>query len=371
MHRARDLFVRRPGIVLGLVVALGLGVALAILPTEDRPKQQPIGFSPRAVLEHEQVVRCLAFTPDGKSLVVGGGYPLPRGEIKLWDLSTDTLRRSFRGDQNGIHAVAFAPDGRTLATGSFDQSLTLWDVSSGRARVRMPLPLPRSFCTALAPDGKTLAVAGWGREPGKVGLWPVAVEREHPFSAASGPFAFSVDSQRLALWRLALDVGGSSAGLPDSQGVSLTDTLAQRPTVRIWEIPVGPETRTLSADANYVWALAFSPDGRTLASGGFDDTVRLWDVSSGQERATLYGHTDQVGAVAFAPDGQLLASGSHDGTVRLWDPTTGQELATLHGHRGTVTCVAFAPDGRSIASGGHDRTVRLWLRVNGGPAPRQ
>jgi WD40 repeat protein len=352
------------GVVLCLLLGvLVLGSILAFGPSRDRLEEGPVNISPNAVLEHEQVVRCLAFAPDGRSLAVGSGHALPQGEIKIWDLVTGTLRSNFLGIQTGIYAAAFAPDGRTLATGSYDQTLTLWDVASGRACVHLPLPLPRSMCAALAPDGKTLAVGGRSGDSGAVRFWPVAGEQEHRFSAASGPFAFSVDSRRLALWRLALNVESPSAGLPDSPILTPTDTRAELPTVRVWEIPVAPATRCLRADADYVWALAFSPDGQTLASGGFDDTVKLWDVRSGRERATLRGHTDQVDALAFAPDGQLLASASYDGTVRLWDLATGQEIATLRGHRGTVTCVAFAPDGQLIASGGHDRTVRLWSRA--------
>lgn len=92
---------------------------------------------------------------------------------------------------------------------------------------------------------------------------------------------------------------------------------------------LGHETLTLNPEQGHVWALAFSPDGRTLASGGLDGTVRLWDVDSGCEKNALRGHTDQVGAVAFSPDGRLLASGSHDKTIKVWDAGTGEELASL------------------------------------------
>ena len=110
--------------------------------------------------------------------------------------------------------------------------------------------------------------------------------------------------------------------------------------------------------------MAFSPDGRLLASGG-DKTVRLWDPASGEHRRTLTGHTGSVRAVAFSPDGQLLASGGNDKTVRLWDPATGEHRRTLTGHTGFVDAVAFSPDGRLLASSGKDMTVRLWdLRVS-------
>jgi WD40 repeat protein len=107
--------------------------------------------------------------------------------------------------------------------------------------------------------------------------------------------------------------------------------------------------------------VAFSPDGRLLASCGDDWTVRLWDPAISQPAATPEGHASEVYGVAFSPGGRLLAScGSDDRIVRLWDPASGQPVAALEGHSAEVNTVAFSPDGRLLASGSDDRTVRLW-----------
>jgi len=126
--------------------------------------------------------------------------------------------------------------------------------------------------------------------------------------------------------------------------------------------------RTLEGHNKIVWDVAYSPDGRRLASGSFDHKVKLWDPNSGQEAITLHGHTNTIGGVAFSPDGGRLATASEDGTIRIWDasPVTeppARELLTIAGHTDEVRGIAFSPDGLRLASAGDDMTVRLWERA--------
>jgi WD40 repeat protein len=120
------------------------------------------------------------------------------------------------------------------------------------------------------------------------------------------------------------------------------------------------EARTLRGHDGPVYCLAYSPDGRMLATGGADRTVKLWDTASWQVRATLRGHDAAVRTLAFAPDGRTLATAGDDGTVRLWDPADGRERATLRGHPRGVAALAFAADGKRLVSGGRDRRLRFW-----------
>jgi sugar lactone lactonase YvrE len=128
-------------------------------------------------------------------------------------------------------------------------------------------------------------------------------------------------------------------------------------TIRLWDLAAGQELARLLGHMGPVSSVAFSPDGRTLTSGSDDKTIRLWDLATDQERARLAGHTGRVFSIAFSPDGRTLASGSGHRTIRLWDLATCQERAQLTGQANSI---AFSPDGRTLASGSGDNTIRLW-----------
>jgi WD40 repeat protein len=121
-----------------------------------------------------------------------------------------------------------------------------------------------------------------------------------------------------------------------------------------------PEPITLRGHTGWVGGVAFSPDGKTLATASADKTVKLWDVATGKETRTLKGHTDYVSSVAFSPDGKTLATGSYDHTAKIWDAESGELKHTLKGHKGVVMSVAFHPEGKELATGSIDGTVRLW-----------
>ncbi|MEV6378635.1 WD40 repeat domain-containing protein [Streptomyces sp. NPDC051773] len=307
-------------------------------------------------LGHGGAVYLTSFSPDGKYLATAS-YDR---SVRLWDVADPSrpkaLGKPLTGHTSWVSSAVFAPDGRTLASAGDDGTIRMWDVRDPRAPRALGTPLTGHdgtiFLIAFSPDGKTLASVGEDRT---VRLWDVsdpahATELGAPLTGHSAPVravAFGPDGKTLA-------TGGDDN------------------TIRLWDVAdprapraVGP---VLKGHTSLVHSLAFSPDGRTLASGSSDNTVRLWDVAEPRRAralgAPLTGHTGPIWSVAFSPDGSTLAAASADSTASLWnvaDPAYPSQVGEpLAGASGEMFALGFSPDGRTLATGSGDSKVRLW-----------
>ncbi|MET8685193.1 hypothetical protein ABZV77_13340 [Streptomyces sp. NPDC004732] len=279
---------------------------------------------------HTDTVESTAFAPDGKTLATASFDH----SVKLWDVRSHRLLATLTGHTDAVNGVAFSPDGNTLATSSNDRSVKLWDARSHRLLATLTGHTDMVEAVAFAPDSRTLASASSDRT---VRLWDVRTQRER--AVLTGP--------KDAVYRVAFS--------PDGRTLAGAGR-----TTRLWDVS-SHKTRAVLAGAPgaAVTTVAFSPDGRTLATAGGEHAVKLWDARSYRLRATLTGHTSAVQGVAFSPNGDTLASASADGTVRLWHPQSHQALATLTMKK-PLYAVAFSPDSHTLATAGQEPTVRLW-----------
>lgn len=149
----------------------------------------------------------------------------------------------------------------------------------------------------------------------------------------------------------------SVAYSPDGKSIA---SASHDGTVRVWDVATGEETVKFRGHWRGATAAVFSPTGRHIASAGYDEIIKIWYAGSGIERATLDGHTKTINSLAYSPDGTLIASASNDKTVRLWNADDGKSIAVLDGHKRAAVFVAFSPDGKTLASASRDKTIRLW-----------
>jgi RNA polymerase sigma factor (sigma-70 family) len=284
-------------------------------------------------------VESLAISPDGKTLAVGGG----NGDhsVRLCDAATGRLLRTFEGHQGSVGGVAFFPDGKTLASASWDGDIRIWEVATGKQLRAMHGDHVFLRSLALSRDGKTLATGG---DDHLIRLWDAAAGKElhrlkgHGESVSS--LTFSPDGKTL--------VSGSSDR-----------------NLFVWDVAAGKEVRHFDPDHVAIGGVVFSPDGSVLASGGQDRSICLWDPATGKELRRFHGHQHSIEALAFSRDGKTIVSGGYDQTVRLWDVATGKERVTTHGHGEHISAVAFSADGKAVVTGGDDSTLRFWDPATG------
>jgi WD40 repeat protein len=313
---------------MGLIALAAIG--LMALARDDPGRESP----PTRLVPGEPGMMALGFTlsPDGKLIAtmrIDGRVSLRgRGAERLLDP---------RGSAS--KALAFSPDGRTLAVGRDEPGILLFDVVGGGSPIILNTPLPLSRALAFSPDGRTLAATT--RRDGEILLWDLASDRARIRLHGLHPavdIAFSPDGRTLA------------AGERCENAVTL------------WDLETGRSRCLLSGRFGAITSVAFSPDGGLLAAAGpADRLVRLWDPASGRLRLRIPGHTFGTNAVRFSPDGGLLVTAGSDGMIRVWRVETGEPVVSLDGRSRVLPQVFLSADGRTLAAGGWcDDDIRVW-----------
>ena len=301
-------------------------------------------------------VWCVAFAPDGTRIATGTGPWFQvgedrTGELVVRDIRTGAVVFASRGLAGAVQALAYSPDGRTIAAahgfaGKGQGSvLMLLDADTGKPIWQADETGTQILSLAFAPDGRTIATGcGHFNDSSTIGY---ARLRD---AKTGGALGRSISGAPGGVSSLAFAPDGRQLALASREVADLWDVSGPDPTI----------AHRLRGHVNFVYAVAFSPDGRRLATAGWDKTIRIWDRETGRLLDTLVGHRGFVRGLAFSPDGNQLVSGSEDKSVRRWDLAGGGENAAFHGHTGFVHCVAFGPDGTLAASGSLDGTVKLW-----------
>ncbi len=323
----------------------------------------------------------IAFSPDGKR-VANGNFG---GGLQSWNLETKQKIVTFKGHTDAIRALAFSPDGKILASGGWDATIRLWNTDTGN-QIAIITGHPHFVEEmAFAPDGNIAA----GTARGVTRLWyantsslhlPNKEIRSSPISI----LAFSSNSKTLLSMSgftiQALNVvanhnllkqtmntgkrGYSSIAFSTDRTKVAASTIDKK--IRIWDIASGDELMMIRPGfKNAIIALAFSPDGKTLAGAGKDGPIRAWSTTTRKLLFTLNGHTKRVESLAFSADGKTLASGSWDGTMRLWDIKKKTQISQRgDGFMGGIIEVQFSLDGKTVVSSSQSNRIQLWQVEN-------
>lgn len=333
------------------------------------------GQQGRVLARHDDSIDCLCLSPDGRVLAAAG----EGGTVRLWDVATGKELLPSEAHHDRINSAAWSPDGRVIATAGDDRTIRFWDAATGKPLRRLGAN-ETTKGVAFSPDGRMLASFGDGET---IRMWETASPSKRRVLQGNailggdpifGPERKLYVSEYFAatvhLWDLdrqreirQMKAPGRLETMALSPDGKIVATGNNQYGIHFWDAATGKVIRQLAVSgAEEVRALAFSPDGRTLASasrGVIDSTVRLWEVATGGERLCLKQEEDSIRGLAFLQEGRILAGAGYH-TIYLWDLPSGQLRKELRGHRGFINRIVASPDGRKLLSAGDDTTALIW-----------
>ena len=300
---------------------------------------------------HRYDIGCITFSPDGKILASGGWDHT----IVLWDAITGQQKtvlkdNNFNAMGGDVRCLSFSSDGKILASGHGDGKIRLWDVRKKKQKKLLTGHSSHVYCMSFSPTDKKMLVSGSRDE---LWLWNVATGKHQSIFIDRVIYNVETDGSKIYEWPAIFALSFSSDGKTLATG-------HRDSTVRLWDIETKTAKTIFKGHTDFVESVRFSPDGKTLISGSSDKTVRLWDVTTGEHQATLTGHADRVVSVAYSSYSRTIVSKDDGNTVRLWDATTGKHKSVLKGYTPSIRSIEYSPDGTVIASAGSDGKIRLW-----------
>ena len=251
--------------------------------------------------------------------------------------------RTFLGHKDGVWNLSMSRDGKRALSASYDRTVRLWDVASGKELLQLTGHDGPVLGVAFLPDGQSCVTCS---ADGTIRTW----------SLKSGKETGRIEAHRGGVQCLALAADGKTMVSAGADGL-----------VKLWDRPTGKLVRNLAENVDWIWSLAISPDGKRALGGSADKSARLWEIATGKEIHRLLGHQQAVTCVAFTPDGKRAVTGSSDESLRLWNLDNGQSIRHIHGHKGPIYAVAIPPGGRQIISGGADGIIRVWDDIESSP----
>jgi WD40 repeat protein/serine/threonine protein kinase len=346
----------------------------------------PSGRLLRTIEAHTAAIPRVAFNHDGTRLATASDDRT----AGIWDVRTGARLQRLTGHTSIVSSVAFHPDGQRVATGSWNWEVRVWDVASGGQTQRFRVAgaregqggYPDLVTVAFSPDGTRLAAGNdhgaqvWDTTTWKH-LWQqrtaagfIDFTPDNRYLLTSGGAASGAQSLVLRRWEAASGAPVTTVALPSvgflgmnslsKDGKTLAACGEWNGAVQIYDAQTGKPRFPVVGHPEQLEGVAFSPDGKWLASAGREARIGIWNLATGKQERVLTGHTAAVRRVVFLPDAQTLASCGEDRTVRLWEICTGKLLWTFADHKDVVYWVAASPDGRTLASCGADQTVRLF-----------
>ena len=289
---------------------------------------------------HTNWVLGLVFAPDGAQLASASWDQT----VRIWDVESGRCLHTLEGHTDHVFTVAWSPDGRTVASGGFDDTIWLWDVERGGYRMVMRGHTDRVYNIAFTPDSRLLLS---GSEDRTLRVWDVE----------SGHCVRIIQGHAVTLYDVAWNTDGTQLACAGSDSL-----------VTIWDVADQVPPRVLRGHSWAAFGVAWSPDSQWLVSSGWDNAIRLWNPIMGACEQIFRDpdHFDTVFCgIAWSPDGQLLACGSYQHGVQVWDMTAHSRIWVGRAHLTTVRCVAWSPDGTRLASSGDDGTICLWRAADG------